>query len=296
MPTGDTSCRNKFILFICHNGHSSFLRYALHQTHPRTIFDGVNDTTIEKFDNLFFHDFFHVWVKSMLSLNNRFSVVLKVDFVFAERWANSQNVRCFPRKCFFVFLENGNKTLFSSSLSRADMTTGRREYFSRKSYSKSTHFLAICEDYKTEKLARPYINEVIARHNMHVSIISDRDSYFTSRFWQLLQKALETQLDLSTTYHPHIDGQSLTSSSKLILCLQKDGLIPRMLDVFQANASLCFLRIETRRFFSSSCSRADMTTRRRESFSRKAYSRCLGRGISSILIAKNSLNSWSRDD
>ncbi|GJY74571.1 putative reverse transcriptase domain-containing protein [Tanacetum coccineum] len=87
------------------------------------------------------------------------------------------------------------------------MTTGRREYFSRKSYSKSTHFLAICEDYKTEKLARLCINEVIARHNMPVSIISDRDSHFTSRFWQLLQKALEIQLDLSTAYHPHIDGQ-----------------------------------------------------------------------------------------
>ncbi|GKA06964.1 putative reverse transcriptase domain-containing protein, partial [Tanacetum coccineum] len=41
-----------------------------------------------------------------------------------------------------------------------------------------------------------------------VSIISDRDSYFTSRFWQSLQKALGTRLDLSTAYHPEIDGQS----------------------------------------------------------------------------------------
>nr|GEZ81586.1 putative reverse transcriptase domain-containing protein [Tanacetum cinerariifolium] len=64
------------------------------------------------------------------------------------------------------------------------------------------------EDYKTKKLARLYINEIIARHGVPVSIISDRDSYFTSRFWKSLQKALGTQLDLSTAYHPKTDGQS----------------------------------------------------------------------------------------
>nr|GFC80405.1 reverse transcriptase domain-containing protein [Tanacetum cinerariifolium] len=41
-----------------------------------------------------------------------------------------------------------------------------------------------------------------------VSIISDRDSLFTSRFWVSLQKALGTQLDLSIAYHPETDGQS----------------------------------------------------------------------------------------
>ncbi|GJV70545.1 putative reverse transcriptase domain-containing protein [Tanacetum coccineum] len=59
-----------------------------------------------------------------------------------------------------------------------------------------------------ERFARLYINEIIARHGMPVSIISDRDSRFTSRFWQSLQKALGTQLDMSTAYHPHTDGQS----------------------------------------------------------------------------------------
>nr|GFC74128.1 reverse transcriptase domain-containing protein [Tanacetum cinerariifolium] len=41
-----------------------------------------------------------------------------------------------------------------------------------------------------------------------VSIISDRDSYFTSRFWKSLQKDLGTRLDLSTAYHPKTDSQS----------------------------------------------------------------------------------------
>ncbi|GJU14621.1 putative reverse transcriptase domain-containing protein [Tanacetum coccineum] len=57
--------------------------------------------------------------------------------------------------------------------------------------TKYAHFLAVREDYKTERLARLYINEIVARHGVPVSIISDRDSYFTSRFWQSLQKALE---------------------------------------------------------------------------------------------------------
>nr|GEW79232.1 putative reverse transcriptase domain-containing protein [Tanacetum cinerariifolium] len=74
--------------------------------------------------------------------------------------------------------------------------------------TKSAHFLAIREDYKTKKLARLYINEIVARHGVPVSIISDHDSYFTSRFWQSLQKALGIRLDLSTAYHLETNGQS----------------------------------------------------------------------------------------
>lgn len=59
-----------------------------------------------------------------------------------------------------------------------------------------------------KRLSRLYINEVVARHGIPASIISDRDSRFTSRFWQTLQKALGTRLDLSTAYHPQTDGQS----------------------------------------------------------------------------------------
>ncbi|GKD64208.1 putative reverse transcriptase domain-containing protein, partial [Tanacetum coccineum] len=73
---------------------------------------------------------------------------------------------------------------------------------------------AVSEDYKTEKLARLYINEIVARHGVPVSIISDRDSHFTSRFWQSLQKALGTQLDLSTAYHPQTDGQKFSYNNR----------------------------------------------------------------------------------
>ncbi|GJU47500.1 reverse transcriptase domain-containing protein [Tanacetum coccineum] len=74
--------------------------------------------------------------------------------------------------------------------------------------TKSAHFLAIREDYSTERLARIYIDEIVARHGVPVSIISDRDGRFTSRCWQTVQKALGTRLDMSTAYHPQTDGQS----------------------------------------------------------------------------------------
>ncbi|GJV05930.1 reverse transcriptase domain-containing protein [Tanacetum coccineum] len=74
--------------------------------------------------------------------------------------------------------------------------------------TKSAHFLAIREDYSTEKLAKIYIDEIVARHGVPVSIISDRDGRFTSRCWQTVQKALGTRLDMSTAYHPQTDGQS----------------------------------------------------------------------------------------
>ncbi|GKB83893.1 putative reverse transcriptase domain-containing protein, partial [Tanacetum coccineum] len=57
-------------------------------------------------------------------------------------------------------------------------------------------------------LARLYLNEIVARHGVPISIISDRDSRFTSRFWQSMQEALGTHLDMSTAYHPQTDGQS----------------------------------------------------------------------------------------
>ncbi|GJU39113.1 reverse transcriptase domain-containing protein [Tanacetum coccineum] len=72
----------------------------------------------------------------------------------------------------------------------------------------NAHFLHMREDYKMDRLARLYLNKVVATHGVPVSIISDRVSRFTSRFWQSMQEALGTHLDMSTTYHPQSDGQS----------------------------------------------------------------------------------------
>nr|GEW39556.1 putative reverse transcriptase domain-containing protein [Tanacetum cinerariifolium] len=50
--------------------------------------------------------------------------------------------------------------------------------------------------------------KIVTRHGTPVSIICDHDGRFTSNFWKSFQKALGTNLDMSTAYHPEIDGQS----------------------------------------------------------------------------------------
>ncbi|GJS54763.1 putative reverse transcriptase domain-containing protein [Tanacetum coccineum] len=71
--------------------------------------------------------------------------------------------------------------------------------------TKSAHFLPMKETDSMERLTRLYLKEIVSRHGVSVSIIFDRDSRFTSRFWQSLQKALGTRLEMSIAYHP---GQS----------------------------------------------------------------------------------------
>ena len=62
--------------------------------------------------------------------------------------------------------------------------------------------------YSMEKLSRLYLKEIVRLHGIPVTIVSDRDSRFTSKFWRSLQNALGTSLNLSTAFHPQTDGQT----------------------------------------------------------------------------------------
>ncbi|GJX18493.1 putative reverse transcriptase domain-containing protein [Tanacetum coccineum] len=70
---------------------------------------------------------------------------------------------------------------------------------------KFAHFLPMKETDMMERLTRLYLKEVVSRHGVPFSIISNHDSRFTSRFWQSLYKTLGTWLDMSTAYHPQTD-------------------------------------------------------------------------------------------
>ncbi|KAM0060059.1 putative nucleotidyltransferase, Ribonuclease H [Helianthus debilis subsp. tardiflorus] len=74
--------------------------------------------------------------------------------------------------------------------------------------TKSAQFIPIREDFKVERLARIYTDEVIRYHGVPLDIISDRDGRFTSRLWQTFQSAMGTHLNLSTAFHPQTDGQT----------------------------------------------------------------------------------------
>ncbi|GJW94507.1 putative reverse transcriptase domain-containing protein [Tanacetum coccineum] len=71
--------------------------------------------------------------------------------------------------------------------------------------TKSAIFVPMRETDPLEKLARMYLKEVVTRHGIPVLIICDRDPRFASNLWRSLQKALGTNLDMSTAYHPQSD-------------------------------------------------------------------------------------------
>ncbi|RVW80540.1 Transposon Ty3-G Gag-Pol polyprotein [Vitis vinifera] len=74
--------------------------------------------------------------------------------------------------------------------------------------TKSAHFLPMKVNFSLDRLASLYVKEIVRMHGVPVSIVSDSDPCFTSRFWHSLQKALGTKLSFSTAFHPQTDGQS----------------------------------------------------------------------------------------
>ena len=74
--------------------------------------------------------------------------------------------------------------------------------------TKSAHFLAVRMTFILEEFCRLYIRDIVRLHGVPVSIPSNRDPRFTTHFWKSFQKAMGTQLTISTTFHPQTDGQS----------------------------------------------------------------------------------------
>ena len=72
---------------------------------------------------------------------------------------------------------------------------------------KSAHFLAVRLTFTLERFCRLYIQEIVRLHGVPLSIVSDRDPRFSAHFWKSLQKAMGTQLTMSTAFHPQTDGQ-----------------------------------------------------------------------------------------
>ena len=70
--------------------------------------------------------------------------------------------------------------------------------------TKSAHFLPVRTDYSLERLAELYIREIVRLHGVPTSIISDRDPWFTSRFWDSFQRAMGTRLHYSTAFQPKL--------------------------------------------------------------------------------------------
>ncbi|KAK8595274.1 hypothetical protein V6N13_123154 [Hibiscus sabdariffa] len=57
-------------------------------------------------------------------------------------------------------------------------------------FTKCGHFLPVHTTYTYDKLAELYIRKIVRLHGVSKSIVSDRDSKFTARFWECLHTAL----------------------------------------------------------------------------------------------------------
>ncbi|TYG52303.1 hypothetical protein ES288_D09G015800v1 [Gossypium darwinii] len=74
--------------------------------------------------------------------------------------------------------------------------------------TKSAYFIPVRTDFSLLKLVKLYISKIVRLHGVSVSIISDWDPRFTSRFWKKLHEALGSRLYFSTAFCPQTDGQS----------------------------------------------------------------------------------------
>jgi hypothetical protein len=74
--------------------------------------------------------------------------------------------------------------------------------------SKMAHFMPCKQSITAPQTAGLFWREVVRQHGVPEAILSDRDSKFTSSFWQELWKLMGTKLPMSTAYHPQSDGQT----------------------------------------------------------------------------------------
>jgi len=74
--------------------------------------------------------------------------------------------------------------------------------------TKMVHFVPTHTSATAQQTARLFLQSIFRQHGMPRSLISDRDSKFTSDFWQSFFTTLGTTLNLSTSYHPQSDGQT----------------------------------------------------------------------------------------
>jgi transposase InsO family protein len=73
---------------------------------------------------------------------------------------------------------------------------------------KVAHFIPVNTTYYGAKLAELYVSRIVCLHGVPKKIMSDRDSQFTSKFWENLRESMETKLNFSSAYHPQTDGQT----------------------------------------------------------------------------------------
>jgi transposase InsO family protein len=73
--------------------------------------------------------------------------------------------------------------------------------------TKVAHFVPVKTTHTAANIAEIFMKEIARLHGIPRTIVSDRDTKFTSNLWRGLFKGFGTNLNFSTTYHPQTDGK-----------------------------------------------------------------------------------------
>lgn len=87
-------------------------------------------------------------------------------------------------------------------------------------FTKYSHFVPLKHPFTAQTVAIKFLDTVVKLHGPPLSIVSDRDKVFTSHFWQDLFKLMNTELNMSTAYHPQSDGQTERVNQSLEMYLR----------------------------------------------------------------------------
>jgi hypothetical protein len=87
-------------------------------------------------------------------------------------------------------------------------------------FSKSCHFIPLAHPYSAESVAQVFFAEVVRLHGIPQSIISDRDTVFTSSFWRELMRLSGTKLHMTSAFHPQSDGQTEAANKVIVMYLR----------------------------------------------------------------------------
>jgi transposase InsO family protein len=74
--------------------------------------------------------------------------------------------------------------------------------------TKVAHFIPVKTTYFGPQLVELYMSRIVCLHVVPKTIVSDRGTQFTLKFWDRLHETLDTQLHFSSAYHPQMDGQT----------------------------------------------------------------------------------------
>lgn len=104
--------------------------------------------------------------------------------------------------------------------------------------SKMVHFIPTQKTATAVQVARLFFDNIFKYHGLPETIISDRDTKFTSGFWQELWRLCGTRLNMSTAFHPQTDGQTERANRTL------EDMLRHYVDDHQKDWDLCLTAAE----------------------------------------------------